>query len=351
MAANCAPGLPSYWLWDSGACWADYLRTGDYFAVCDFPTSPDDTGDNGVLTAHIILRQLPKALRVQYPFAPNFHFAIRQADQTTLSEVASDTGIPPADVAMALFCGAVMEATTATVDTTSGAINQAIDDAKKLWTDAASQNYYQAAEDAYADTQQAPDASNAASRDMDYYDITVTARKFSFVEGGQAALVACKAAFAANTSIGAALDSVAGPYPHLQTVASLHHENEARALQATQSADFQAFATVQGAVPQSLAAAWLRDAGAAPFIALSPVALSAAKLGLFVTKKPTLLSHINPAVLNSALLANRDVAVAPVQSPSSLSTLYASAKSSPVVVGGAVVGAGVLAALAVRRFF
>src|SRR5258708_24393758 len=164
----CAPGLPSYYLWDSLAALLHYQATGDYFSICDVPGVPEDAPDNGVAAYHLVIHQVPRAVLLVYPFAANgpgvfgasnngWHFGIRLGgsdsalSKSVVQKIASVVGLEPDDVPLAMFSGLINEITTGTLDTWKGAIDQVVAMTKQAISDAMSQNYTGLAQDTIND--------------------------------------------------------------------------------------------------------------------------------------------------------------------------------------------------------
>jgi hypothetical protein len=318
------------------------MKTGDYeyFAPCDNPAFNGTSDD--VAVAHVQLHELPKALLVQYPFGQNFHYAVRQVDPGTMATISNQTGIPQADVALGIFSGAILQSMSATVDTTSGALTQAYDMVKQALNDALSQNYYQLAKDAYADAQ----PSSTAVVDQDYYEVTINSSSFHLLNpGGSAVLAAAKQAFATGTSMAAAIGAIAGNMGHVQTLAALHLENEQRAQAAVGDPAFAAFAQVLGADPKTLAAVWLKAAGAAPLLTMkfSPATLALLAGSISGSKPPVTVSNATKKLLGMGMSSARDLPVAPP--PAAPPTTAPISISDSIVqlgiglVGGAAIGA------------
>lgn len=311
--AACEPGgsLPSWYLWDSNASLLNYVRTADYFSVCDFPPGPDDAHDNGVLTARKILHTVPRAVFISYPFAARddnpfgdptshdpsqpsppprgWHFAIREkteslpndpADQAPVdaNAIAQQVGISPADVPLAMFAGLIHEEIDATSDS-SKILSEAVDMIKNAFTDAMSGNLVGVAGDIMADigTYTAP----RAAIDQNMYNIQVKGRKFTPAVGGggfTTALSAVKAAHQKGASIADALRSVAakGIEPgYFNMLAKLHEDNEARATAMVNDPAFAGWAQTQAnSDPAGLRKDMLLKAGAAVTGGKSPFAHS-----------------------------------------------------------------------------
>jgi hypothetical protein len=344
LAAGCAPGLPSYWLWDSTAALALYARTGatmNQWMVCDEPISAADQADEGEGTAHAIMHEYPKAFLVQYPFGPQFHFAIPKLSASVIAEISEKSGIAAADVPLAMFAGLIHEQITVEIDTTSGAMQQAWNDFSTMWSDVVSQNYSKA----YGDTQAIINtAANQpfSQAEQNYYQVSVDTHDFVLPFGSASTdtlLAAVKASQAAGTALSGALSTVVNggtldAYASnflTQKLIPLHQENENRVHAAVSDPAFPAYAAHLG----TDANVWLSDAGAAPLLGLpSNFSLLAKMTGLLASPK------IAPSRFFGSP-ATRAILSAAISGPSpSSSSLSPAAKAIGVgTVGGSGLGA------------
>lgn len=304
---------PSYALWDAQNARAFYLATGSAIVPEDSPIGGDD---GGTAQAHLELHQIAKATEVDYPWAPQFHYAIPHPSDHAKSIIGSALKISPDRVPLALFAGLVIENDEGTVDTVSGALEAGWAAVKQAWSNAVSQNYYAFASDAA----HAVPELDPAQADQNYYRVTLDSRTFKWaVPGAANILAAVEAAHAASTSIADAIAPFANPSGtgFVAHLLRLHQENEARALQAVTAPEFAAFASDQGADATDLARAWLYDAGANPNALPVPVHL--------VARVPT-SSLLDILTKTPAKRADSKFAFAPRTSVPTLQT-----KSAPLV--------------------